>query len=149
MITNFQLILLSTTYDAVNNPFKHEDPYGGRKYGALSIGCRWQCNGQWVTKFQGFPEQARRQTIDADMLSDHSGVVFVEIDDDYSRNNNAVIFNPDGTERIRLTSPYGQFTALSHENDQLGFLVCDDRNIERWYAYDVATNEFTRWHPVR
>jgi len=73
MITNFQLILLSTTYDAVNNPFKHEDPYGGRKYGALSIGCRWQCNGQWVTKFQGFPDQARRKTIDADMLSKRRG----------------------------------------------------------------------------
>ncbi|WP_150118655.1 hypothetical protein [Collimonas fungivorans] len=149
MIENFQLILLGGTYDAVNNPSAYASPWGSNLVAALAVGCRWQNKGVWVTKFQGFPEQARRQTIDANTLSDHSGVVFVEIDYDYSRNNNAVIFNPDGGERIRLTSPYGQFTAVNYENDQLGFLVCDDRNIERWYAYDVAANEFTRWHPVR
>ncbi|MGS0743050.1 hypothetical protein ACVBEF_14635 [Glaciimonas sp. GG7] len=149
MITNFQLILIGGAYDEINNPFFRETPRASNLLSASAIGCRWQTDGTWIVKFEGFPKKDWTPTISASPLPDHSGVVLVEIDYDFTRNNNAIIFNQDGSERIRLISPFGYFSSVYYENNQLGFYVVNDRDIERWYAYDVATNEFTRWHPVR
>ena len=145
MITEFQLVLLSSTYDSISNPLRLDDPYGHKLLNSRQIGCRWRYQDRWVTFLHGFPEHTR-STIDASPLPGNSGVAVVELEKETS--DNAILLAPDGTERLRLRSPFGPFLNVGYENGRFGFTVIDDA-AERWICYDVERNSFGESHPVR
>jgi hypothetical protein len=85
--------------------------------------------------------------MDAGPLPDYSGVVVIEQDNTYESRNNAVIYNADGSERVRLTNDFGSFCNVSHEN-QLGLIVSNGFT-ERWYAVDHVAGKLGAWHPLK
>lgn len=144
-MSDFQFILLSDPYDAVVNPLGLDFPWIDNLRNARKIGCRWRCQERWVSFFKGFPEHTR-STIDASPLPGNSGVAVVELEKETP--DNAFLLAPDGTERLRLRSPYGPFLNVGYENGRFGFTVIDDA-AERWIYYDVEKDSFGESHPVR
>lgn len=148
MIEAFQFILLGSSYDAIRNPLNLDGPWQGNKLNAHAVGCRWKNQGVWVTKFSGLPEQDMA-TIDASPFPDYSAVVVIERTKDDRCRDNAYIYEPDGSLRERLASPFGAFWAISFEGKALGFLVADGPFREMWVEYDHQARCFGRSHPVR
>ncbi len=147
-VQDFQYVLLSSTYDSIRNPFGIEDPWGHKIYNSSKVGCRWRCGERWIVKFSGLPEHTRG-TIDACPLADKTGVAVVELDKFGVSRDNAVIYNADGSERIRLVAPSGYFCDVGFEVNRFGFGVADNEGLDRWYIFDTATNKFGEWHPRR